>query len=228
LRYRREMPTEWQNDTQLFELISITLYTPVVGDVLDALGRWHQFLPQAIQPLETHMKIVGRAMPVQIADAWGFQKHPFGRLTEALDQIEPSEIYVATGGSLNCAAWGEILTATARTRGGAGAIIDGYHRDTPRVLEQNWPVFSRGRYAQDAGVRSAVIDFRCPVEIGGVNIKPGDLMFGDLDGVVVVPQAVEQEVIVRSLEKARAEKVVRREIEAGASSTHVFSKYGIL
>lgn len=219
---------EWQNDTQLFELMSTTLYTPVVGDLLDALGYWHQFLPPEIQPLHSGMKIAGRAMPVQITDAWGFQKRPFGRLTEALDQINPSEIYIATGGRLNCAGWGEILTATARTRGGAGAIIDGYHRDTPRVLEQNWPVFSRGRYAQDAGVRSIVVDFRCPIEIGGVSINPGDLVFGDLDGIVIVPKAVEEEVIVRSLEKARAEKLVRKEIEAGSSSTEVFAKYGIL
>ena len=219
---------EWQNDTQLFELMSTMLYTPVVGDLLDALGYWHQFLPPEIQPLHSGMKIAGRAMPVQITDAWGFQKRPFGRLTEALDQINPSEIYIATGGRLNCAGWGEILTATARTRGGAGAIIDGYHRDTPRVLEQNWPVFSRGRYAQDAGVRSIVVDFRCPIEIGGVSINPGDLVFGDLDGIVIVPKAVEEEVIIRSLEKARAEKLVRKEIEAGSSSTEVFAKYGIL
>ncbi len=219
---------KWKNDSELFELILSTLYTPVVGDLLDKLGYWHQFLPQQIQPLNIDMKLVGRAMPVQIADTWGFQKEPFGQLTDALDQINAFEIYIATGGQLNCAAWGEILTATARTRGGNGAIIDGYHRDTSRVLDQNWPVFSRGRYAQDAAVRSSVVDFRCPVEIGGVSVKPGDLVFGDLDGVVVVPKSVEEEVIAGSLEKARGEKLVRKEIEAGASSTVTFAKYGIL
>jgi regulator of RNase E activity RraA len=205
-----------------------TLYSPAIGDILDVLGLWHQFLPQAIQPLRTEEVIVGRAMPVQIADAWGRQRSPFGRMTEALDQIQPHEIYIATGGSMNCAAWGEIMTATARARQGAGAIIDGFHRDTPRVIEQEWPVFSRGRFAQDAGVRSKVVDFRCPVEIGGVAIQPGDLVFGDLDGVVVVPQAVEKEVFERALEKARAEKVVRKDIEDGLSSTEAFRKYGIL
>jgi 4-hydroxy-4-methyl-2-oxoglutarate aldolase len=219
---------EWQNDQQMFDLALEKLYTPVVGDVLDTMGFWHRFLPQEIQPLHASMKLAGRAMPVQIADAWGFQKHPFGRLTEALDQINPAEIYIATGGRLDCAAWGEILTATARVRGGSGAVIDGYHRDTSRVLEQNWPVFSRGRYAQDAAVRSVVVDFRCHIEIGGVSIKPGDLIFGDLDGVVIVPESVEEEVITRSLEKVRGEKLVRKEIEAGRSSTEAFAKYGIL
>ena len=135
---------------------------------------------------------------------------------------------MATGGSRNCAAWGEILTATARTRGAAGAVIDGYHRDTARVLEQTWPVFSRGSFAQDAGVRSRVIDFRCPVEIEGVRIAPRDLVFGDIDGVVIVPQAVEQEIIEKALEKARGEKVVRKAIEGGMSSTEAFRKFGIL
>lgn len=217
-----------RDDKGLFSLIGQLLYTPVIGDVLDTLGFWHQFLPQPVQPLTAEMRIVGRAMPVQITDAWGRQSAPFGRMTEALDALAPGEIYIATGGSQNCAAWGEIMTATARTRGGAGAIIDGYHRDTPRVLEQDWPVFSRGRFAQDAAVRSKVVDFRCPIEIGGVQILPGDLIIGDLDGVIVVPRKVEQEVIAKAVEKATAEKVVRKAIEAGMSSTDAFHKFGIL
>lgn len=216
------------DDSELFEKMREYLYTPVVGDILDALGYYHQFLPAGIRAIAPEMRVIGRAMPVQLADVAGPQKHPFGRLTEALDQIERGEVYLATGGSQNCAAWGEILTATARTRGGAGAVIDGYHRDTPRVLEQNWPVFSKGGYAQDAGVRSSVVDFRCPIEIQGVLIHPGELVFGDIDGVVIIPQAVEDRVMTLALEKATGEKRVRKEIEAGASSSEVFRKYGIL
>jgi regulator of RNase E activity RraA len=96
------------------------------------------------------------------------------------------------------------------------------------VLEQNWPVFSRGRFAQDSGVRTKVVDYRCPIEIGNVWIEPGDLIFGDLDGVLVIPKAVEAEVIDKALAKARGEKLVRKEIEAGMSSTDAFRKYGIL
>jgi regulator of RNase E activity RraA len=217
-----------QEDEQKFERMRSALYTPVIGDILDTLGLWHQFLPQPIQPLDTGMRLVGRAMPVQLVDAWGPQTSPFGRMTEALDSLEPGEIYVVTGGSMNCAAWGEIMTATAKTRGAAGAIVDGFHRDTPRVVEQDWPVFSRGRFAQDAGVRSKVAEFRCPVEIGGVLVSPGDLIFADLDGVVVIPSRVEEEVIAKALEKASGEKVVRKAIEAGMSSTEAFRKYGIL
>jgi 4-hydroxy-4-methyl-2-oxoglutarate aldolase len=129
---------------------------------------------------------------------------------------------------MNCAAWGEILTATARTRGGAGAVIDGFHRDTVRVLEQRWPVYSRGSFAQDAGVRSSVMDFRCTVEIGGVLVEPGDLIVGDIDGVLVIPRAIENQIAEMALEKVAGEKIVRSEIEAGSTSTAVFDRYGIL
>jgi len=214
-------------ESEWFETIRRTLYTPVVGDILDARGYYHQFLPQAIQPIREDFIIVGRAMPVLCAAVSGRQEKPFGRLTEALDQIAPGEVYLVTG-AYDCASWGEILTAAARTHGGTGAVIDGFHRDTRQVLAQDWPVFSRGRYAQDAGVRSSVVEYRVPVEIGGVRVHPGDLIFGDLDGVLVVPREVEQEVIARALEKASGEKLVRREIERGVPATEVFRTYGIL
>lgn len=204
------------------------LYTPVVGDILDALDRYHQFLPPPVQPMRENMVVAGRAMPVLMIDVHGPQAKPFGLLTEALDDLQPGEVYVAAGGDMRCAYWGELLTAAARTRGAVGAVIDGYHRDTPRVLDQNWPVFSRGRYAQDSSVRTQVANFRCPIEIGGVWIEPGDLVFGDLDGVVIVPRALEAEVITRALEKARSEKVVRIAIEGGMSATKAFKTYGIL
>ena len=109
-----------------------------------------------------------------------------------------------------------------------GAVINGFHRDTPKVLEQNWPVFSRGRFAQDSGVRTQVADYRCPIEVGQVSAEPGDLVFGDLDGVVIVPRHVEAEVITEALKKASGENLVRKEIENGMSSTAAFQKYGIL
>lgn len=211
------------NDSALFEQIKEQLYTPVVGDVLDQLGCYHQFLPQAVQPMLESMQLVGRAMPVLMIDVHGEQAEPFGLLTEALDQLQTGEIYIASGGDMRCAYWGEILTATAKSRGAVGAVVNGYHRDTPKVLEQNWPVFSRGRYAQDSSVRTKVAAYRCPIEIGGVWIEPGDLVFGDLDGVVIVPRKHEHEVLTRALEKATAENLVRKEIEEnGMSSTDAF------
>ena len=219
---------EWKNEDEMFELIRRELYTPVVGDILDGLVRYHQFLPAPVQPLRESMKLVGRAMPVLMIDVHGPQKKPFGLLTEALDDLRPGEIYLASGGGMRCAYWGELLTATARTRKAVGAVINGYHRDTPQVLSQNWPVFSRGRFAQDSAVRTKVADFRCPIEVGGVWVEPGDLVFGDLDGVVIVPRALEVMVISAALTKARAEKVVRRAIEGGMTATAAYKKFGLL
>lgn len=219
---------EWKNDNELIEIIKNELYTPVVGDILDSLGYYHQFLPQEIQPMRDTDIIVGRAMPALMIDVYGPQKKPFGLLTEALDQLQENEVYIASGGYMRCAYWGELLTATAHYRGAAGAVINGFHRDTPQVLKQNWSVFSRGRYAQDSSVRTQVADYRCSIEVGDVCIEPGDLVFADIDGVLIIPKRVEVEIIEKAIEKARGEKVVLKEIQNGMPSTEVFKKYGIL
>ncbi len=220
--------TAWQDDNELFDLVRSSLYTAVVGDILDTFECYHQFLPQPIQPLEESMVVVGRAMPVLQMDVFGEQDQPYGLLTRALDDLRAGEVYVATGGSLRGASWGELMTVAARSRGAVGAVVDAYHRDTPMVLAQSFPVFSRGRYAQDSGPRTKVVDYRSPIEIDGVWVAPGDLVFGDLDGVVIVPRRHEEEVIEKALEKASRENEVRKDIEGGMSATDAFKKYGIL
>lgn len=216
------------DDSQLFERIRSMLYTPVVGDILDSLGRTHQFFAPEIRPMAAGMTVIGRAMPVLIGDVFGPQQRPFGRLTEALDNLQTGEVYVACGGRMDYASWGEILTVTAKMRGSVGAVIDGFHRDTPQILNQDWPVFSRGAYAQDSGVRSAVLDYRLPVEVNRVQVSPGDLIFGDSDGVLVIPRSLEQEVLERAFDKASTESEVRSAISAGMSSTEAFATYGVL
>lgn len=218
----------WNSEQELFALMKEKLYTPVVGDILDAMGYVHQFLPPEIRPMREDMKLAGRAMTVLMIDVFGPQKKPFGLLTEALDQLQENEIYIAAGGTGRCAYWGELLTATARTRGAVGAVLHGYHRDTPQVLSQNWPVFSCGPWAQDSSVRTQVVDFRCPIEIGQVTIHDGDLIFGDMDGVLVIPKAVAEQVVEQALEKAAGEKKVRAAIEGGMSATEAFRVFGIL
>lgn len=220
--------TLWKNDAEMYAMMKEKLYTPVVGDILDGMGYVHQFLPPGIRAIREDMKLAGRAMTVLMIDVFGPQKKPFGLLTEALDQLRENEIYLATGGTGRCAYWGELLTATARTRGAVGAVLDGFHRDTPQVLEQNWPVFSKGAWAQDSSVRTQVVDFRCPIEIGQVTICDGDILFGDMDGVVVIPQKISQEVLEKSLEKAAGEKKVRQAIENGMTATEAFRVFGIL
>ena len=217
----------WNDDKELFGLMKEKLYTPVVGDILDTMGYNHQFLPPEIMPLKDDMKLAGRACTILEHNVYEAQKKPFGLLTEALDQLKEDEIYVATGAG-NSALWGELLTATARTRGAVGAVLDGYTRDTPQVLAQNFPVFGRGRWAQDSSIRTNVVDFRCTIEIGQVTIHDGDIVFGDMDGVLIIPKEIATECIEKALEKAAGEKKVRAAIEGGMSATDAFKKFGIL
>lgn len=217
----------WKNDKEMFELMKEKLYTPVVGDILDVMGYTHQFLPPYIHPLKDDMKIAGYACTILEHDVFSAQKKPFGLLTEALDQLRENEVYVATGAH-NSALWGELLTATARTRGAVGAVIDGYTRDTPQVLAQNFPVFAKDRWAQDSSIRTNVVDFRCPIEIGQVTVNDGDIVFADMDGVLIIPKEIAEECIEKSLEKASGEKLVRKAIEEGMTATEAFAKFGIL
>ena len=112
--------------------------------------------------------------------------------------------------------------------GAVGAVLDGYSRDTRGVLALGFPTFSRGRYAQDQGPRGKVVDYRVGVEIGGVRVDPGDLIFGDIDGVCVVPRHAEQEVMAAALEKVRKENLVRKALEQGMGSREAFEKFGVM
>ena len=234
--------TTWKNDEEMFALMKEKLYTPVVGDILDQMGYRHQFLPANIRPLISQvpaacflkdgnpgnrMKVAGYACTVLENDIFGEPEKPFGYMTEALDQLRPNEIYIATGAH-NSALWGELLTASAKARGAVGAVLDGYTRDTPMVLEQDFPVFCTGTWAQDSSVRTYVFKYRCDIEIGQVTVHDGDIVFGDVDGVLIIPREIMNEVIEKALDKASKEKTMRRAVEGGMPVTEAFAKFGVL
>jgi regulator of RNase E activity RraA len=209
----------------------------LVGDILDTMGLLHQFLPPAIRALRAEMVVVGRAMPVLEANCYAadeprgqlpLSRQPFGLLFQALDDLRPHEVYVATGCAPRFALWGGLMTTRAQHLKAAGAVLDGYSRDTPEVLELGMPVFSRGGYAQDQGPRGKVVDYRVAVEIEGVRVAPGDIVFGDLDGVLVIPRAAEEEAIRKALEKASTENKVRDAIRAGMSTVEAFRRFGVM
>ena len=227
----------WSSDDELFALARRELFTAVVGDVMDKLGLQDQFLPPNIKPLRDDMVVLGRAMPVLEADVFGeegdagrnpLMAKPFGLMFEALDDLKANEVYVCTGASPRYALWGEMMSIRALKLGGAGAVLDGYSRDTRGVLSLDFPTFSYGAYAQDQGPRGKVIDFRLPIRIENVRISPGDVLFGDLDGVCVVPRDAEVEVFERALEKARSEKVLKQALEDGMGTVEAFEKFGIM
>jgi len=215
-------------DADRFDLVKTKLYTAVLGDILDSMGRVHQFLPAAVRGLQPQMTLVGRAMPALIGDVFGTPKRPFGQLTEALDSLHAGDVYLARSARLECAAWGEILTTASLARGAVGAVIDGYHRDTRQILGLDFPVFSRGSYGQDSSVRSVVLDYGVPIEMGDARIAPGDLLVGDRDGVLVIPAGIENEVIERALAKASTESKVLIAIQNGMTATEAFATFGVL
>jgi regulator of RNase E activity RraA len=225
------------DDETLFRLLKTELFTAVVGDVLDVMGYRHQFLPAGIMPLQASSKLAGRAMPVLEADIFDagsedskgpLAQKPFGLMFEALDDLHPNEIYIATGSSLRFALWGGLMSTRAVHLRAGGAVLDGYIRDSAEIEKLGFPVFSRGLYAQDQGARGKVIDFRCAVEIEGIRIQPGDLLFGDREGVLVIPREAEQEAIARASEKVSAENLVANAIRGGMGATEAFARFGVM
>lgn len=216
----------WKDDAELFAIARRELLTALVGDAMDKMGLVNQFLPPYLKPLRDDMVVIGRAMTVAEAD--GTEEKPFGRMFEALDDLKPNEVYVCAGASPRYALWGEMMSTRALQLGAAGAVVDGYSRDTRGILRLNFPTFSCGRYAQDQGPRGQVVDFRVPIRFGEVTVQPGDIVFGDLDGVCVVPREAEEEAFTKALEKSRGEKLVQKALENGMSTVEAFRKFGIM
>jgi 4-hydroxy-4-methyl-2-oxoglutarate aldolase len=229
--------TMFQDDAELFAAMRNRLFTAVVGDILDTMGLQHQFLPPKIRAMRDDMVAIGRAMPVLEADFFatpGASGHseigakPFGLMFHALDSLKPNEIYVCSGSSPRYAVWGELMSTRAMHLKAAGAICDGYCRDSSGILALNFPTFCYGSYAQDQGPRGKVVDYGLPIEIGGIRIRPGDILFGDRDGVLVIPREAEHEAIRLALEKAETENKVRLAIEAGMSTVDAFERFGVM
>ena len=234
---RPRMTKLWKSDDDLFALVQRELFTSVVGDVMDKLDLQHQFLPPQIQPLRQDMVVLGRAMPALSVDVFAeriagsanrLMDKSFGLMLEALDDLRKNEVYVNTGSSPRNALWGELMSTRARKLGSRGAVLNGYVRDTKAILNMSFPTFAFGSYGQDSAPRCKVVDFRIPIEVGQVRVRPADIIFGDIDGVLLVPVEVEDEVFTLALEKARGEKLVKKAIEKGSSTVEAFEKYGIM
>lgn len=221
-----------ESDQEMCAMIRKELFSAVIGDVMDKLKLRHQFLPPQIQPLRDHMVVVGRAMPVMVANTNQNISKPddqsYGLLFEALDNLKTNEVYICTGASPDYALWGELMSVRALKLGAVGAVVDGYSRDTPGIVDLDFPTFSYGRFAQDQAHRGEVVDYRVPIQLNNVTVNPGDLIFGDLDGVCVVPQEKEQEILENALEKVRGEKLVQKALEDGMSAQDAFKTFGIM
>jgi len=227
----------WKDDSELFKLAKNELFVALVGDVMDKMGLLHQFLPQQIKPLNSKMVVIGRAMPVLEADVFTeklegtanpIMAKPFGIMFEALDSLKQNEVYICSGSSYNYALWGGLMSTRAMKLEAAGAVVNGFSRDTNEILRLDFPTFSAGTFAQDQGPRGKVMDYGLPIEFGGIPVNPGDVVYGDRDGVIIVPNEAVDEAFALAFEKARGEKTVQKALENGMSTVEAFETFGIM
>jgi 4-hydroxy-4-methyl-2-oxoglutarate aldolase len=220
---------QFADEKELFDLMEKKLYSGVVADILDEFGCRNQAMRQDIRPLERDFVIAGRAKTILAVDVYEIPEDPYKLEIESIDSLKEGDVVVAcTNRSTRNGYWGELLSTASMARGARGAVIDGISRDTKKILELGFKVFTAGFKPLDSRGRGLVIDYDCPVECGDILVRPGDVIFADCDGVVVIPRDVVTEVVPRALDKVERENSSRDELKRGAYLRDVFAKYGAL
>lgn len=219
------------SDSKRFAWIRKYLYVPVVCDVLDSLGSRDRAMHQRLRPLDPdHCVIVGRAKTFRWMDADYFdQANPYGMEIAAMDSLKPGDVAVhSTDPAGTNAPWGELMSTVAKHSGATGCICDSNIRDCRKIMALRFPVFYAGIRPLDSLGRGRVMAYDVPVRCGEVLVRPGELVFADFDGVVVVPRELEDEALVRAYDKVTKENQSRRDLMRGDSLRTVFDRYGVL
>lgn len=218
-------------DSTLFDTMAKNLYVAVLSDILDGMGFRNQVLQPGIVPAQpdAHQVLVGRAATVLVGPQYEVVEHPYADQISAIDALMPGDVLVSgVGGMTNVAVWGELFSNAARSRGARGFLTDGCHRDTRMVLDLGFPVYSRGPRPVDMSGRGTVISVGRPIEVAGVSVRPGDVVFAEVDGIVIVPQQVAEEVVSLAFEKVAKEDGAREDLRAGRLLSEVWTKYRVL
>jgi len=212
-----------------YEMVRERLSSSILSDVLDGMGFRHQAMREGIRPLYPGAVVVGRAHTMLMADVYEPEEDTFALQIEGIDRLRKDDIMVvASNRSTEAALWGELLSTAAKCRGARGAVIDGLARDLRQMEEMKFPVFAVGAKPISSKGRCIAIDYGCRINCGGVNVEPGDLVFGDVDGIVVVPEAVIEEAVKGGMERVSSERVTKKELVAGSLLKQVYDKYGTL
>jgi len=218
-----------RNEPITLDMMRSSLYSAVVSDALDGLGFKSQSPRVSLRPYTTGAILVGRCKTTLWANMGHEDPRPYELELKAVDACRPDDVLIAAaGGSMRSGVWGELLSTAARNTGCIGAIVDGAIRDVAKIRQMGFAVFARGTCVYDSANRQRVIDVDVPVEVDRVTFSPGDLVFADEDGVVVVPRKIEETAIQRAWEKVHAENVTRDAIKAGMKATAAYEKYGVL
>jgi regulator of RNase E activity RraA len=219
--------TPW--DVALCEYVERHLYTAVVSDALDQLGVRHQVMREYLRPVHSKSVFAGWARTIACSDIYHVPDDPYGVEIEAVDSLLPGEVAViGTQKSQRNAPWGELLSTAAKARGARGAVVDGLIRDVRKIEAIDFPVFAAGVKPVDSMGRGIVTAYNVPVDCGEVLVHPGDLVFADYDGVVVIPGKMAEQVIAIAKQKVEREDGSRAELAQGAYLRDVYRKYGVL
>lgn len=205
------------------------LYTAVVSDVLDSLGYRDQVMRADLNPLLPGSVVAGNARTILAVDYYEPLDQPYGKEIELVDSLKPGDIVIGgTNESVRNGLWGELMSTASKYRGARGAIIDGFVRDLRKIRMLGFPIWCTGTKPVDSAGRGYSVACDCPVLCGGVIVHPGDTVFADEDGVVVIPQKVLEEAVRIALDKVAAEDATRDDLNAGVSLSEVFRKRGVL
>lgn len=211
--------------------IKSVLFSAVLSDCLDQCGVTKQALPSRIRPLDIAGVMVGRARTAAFMEVYHVAdgSNPYELEIKLIDSLQRDDIPVfACSNPGRVAPWGELLSTASQVRGAAGALMDGCVRDIKPILAMGFPVFHSGIAPLDSKGRGKIMALDVPIECAGVPVASGDLVFGDADGVVVIPQAVEQQVLNLAFEKIKGERSTLADLRRGDKLADVFARYGIL
>jgi len=215
--------------TEYLDRISEHLYSSVLADILDDAGHRRQVMRPEVRPLYPGARVAGRAATMLAVEVSELPAQPYHLLMELLDSLRPGEVVVgAVQARIQAALWGELLSTHTRAKGGRGVVLDGLSRDSWGIEEMKFPVFATGLTPADSKGRLEVISIRGTIPVGGVSVAEGDLVVADSDGCVVVPAAIEDEVVGKAMEKVSGEDTMRDVLRKGANLREVFKEYGIL
>lgn len=218
-----------KNSSEYYENIKGKLYSPVIADIMDSMGYRNQIMTPELRPVYKGAAVVGRASTIKMADIFSEPSKPYDLLLKLLDELKPGDVVVCCcTGKNKSGVWGELVSTCSTARGARGAIIEGGCRDIDSIMEINFPVFATYLSPADSKGRHETIEINCPVNVCGVYVKQGDLIFADVDGCVVVPSEIEERVIEESFKKVGGEKMVKKLLQEGKSITDVFGEFGIL
>jgi 4-hydroxy-4-methyl-2-oxoglutarate aldolase len=220
---------DFATERDMFDLMAQKLAASVISDILDALGFRDQVMRATIRPLYPEALVVGRAMPVLYAEVFEVPEKPYQMEMEVVDNLKPDDVLVAYApATAKAALWGGLLSTAAKARGARGAVIEGMTRDVKQITSMTFPVFASGISPLDSKGRLRVFAYRCAIECGGVLVEPGDIIFGNADGVVVIPQDVVVETVNEALKKVDAEHLSEEELKKGTLLRDVYAKHGVL